>query len=150
MLNEQTCRQNDWHVTWFQVKDLARFKPMQRHLFLYDKMLLFCKKREETTDGHEKTPSYSFKHSLKVRHTCSCLCDRSFSLQFFLLLLCSASISLFSSYFGHFWAATLGDTVCLQCQCVQLVRAGLYGTLVPACVSMIFFVFYNTTAVNQW
>uniref|UniRef100_A0A665WT06 MCF.2 cell line derived transforming sequence-like 2 n=1 Tax=Echeneis naucrates TaxID=173247 RepID=A0A665WT06_ECHNA len=49
-----------------EVKDLARFKPMQRHLFLYDKMLLFCKKREETSDGHEKTPSYSFKHSLKL------------------------------------------------------------------------------------
>ncbi|XP_034091469.1 guanine nucleotide exchange factor DBS isoform X7 [Gymnodraco acuticeps] len=49
-----------------KVKDLARFKPMQRHLFLYDKMMLFCKKREETTDGHDKTPSYSFKHSLKM------------------------------------------------------------------------------------
>ncbi|RXM32942.1 Protein ECT2 [Acipenser ruthenus] len=49
-----------------KVKDLARFKPMQRHLFLYNKMLLFCKKREETVDGHEKTPSYGFKHSLKM------------------------------------------------------------------------------------
>ncbi|XP_075997760.1 guanine nucleotide exchange factor DBS isoform X2 [Genypterus blacodes] len=49
-----------------KVKDLARFKPMQRHLFLYDKVLLFCKKREENTDGHDKTPSYSFKHSLKM------------------------------------------------------------------------------------
>lgn len=49
-----------------KVKDLARFKPMQRHLFLYAKMLLFCKKREENTDGHEKTASYSFKNSLKV------------------------------------------------------------------------------------
>uniref|UniRef100_A0A4W5N2S5 MCF.2 cell line derived transforming sequence-like 2 n=1 Tax=Hucho hucho TaxID=62062 RepID=A0A4W5N2S5_9TELE len=50
-----------------KVKDLARFKPMQRHLFLYNKMLLFCKKREETTDGHEKpSASYSFKHSLKM------------------------------------------------------------------------------------
>ncbi|XP_075875289.1 guanine nucleotide exchange factor DBS isoform X3 [Nelusetta ayraudi] len=49
-----------------KVKDLARFKPMQRHLFLYDQMLLFCKKREETSDGHEKTPSYGFKHSLKM------------------------------------------------------------------------------------
>ncbi|XP_007554701.2 guanine nucleotide exchange factor DBS isoform X1 [Poecilia formosa] len=49
-----------------KVKDLARFKPMQRHLFLYDKMLLFCKKREESAEGHEKTPSYSFKHSLKM------------------------------------------------------------------------------------
>uniref|UniRef100_A0A8C1P5L0 MCF.2 cell line derived transforming sequence-like 2 n=1 Tax=Cyprinus carpio TaxID=7962 RepID=A0A8C1P5L0_CYPCA len=52
-----------------KVKDLARFKPMQRHLFLYHKMLLFCKKREETSDGHEKSPSYSFKHSLKVGRT---------------------------------------------------------------------------------
>jgi len=50
-----------------KVKDLARFKPMQRHLFLYTKMLLFCKKREENTDGHEKTASYSFKNSLKVK-----------------------------------------------------------------------------------
>ncbi|NXR20180.1 MCF2L factor, partial [Cinclus mexicanus] len=49
-----------------KVKDLARFKPMQRHLFLYTKMLLFCKKREENTDGHEKTASYSFKNSLKM------------------------------------------------------------------------------------
>ncbi|TRY76135.1 hypothetical protein DNTS_027383 [Danionella cerebrum] len=49
-----------------KVKDLARFKPMQRHLFLYQKMILFCKKREETSDGHEKSPSYSFKHSLKM------------------------------------------------------------------------------------
>uniref|UniRef100_A0A7N4UZK3 MCF.2 cell line derived transforming sequence-like 2 n=1 Tax=Sarcophilus harrisii TaxID=9305 RepID=A0A7N4UZK3_SARHA len=49
-----------------KVKDLARFKPMQRHLFLYAKILLFCKKREDTADGHEKSPSYSFKHSLKM------------------------------------------------------------------------------------
>ncbi|CAH2247822.1 guanine nucleotide exchange factor DBS isoform X2 [Pelobates cultripes] len=49
-----------------KVKDLARFKPMQRHLFLYAKTLLFCKKREETTEGHEKSPSYSFKNALKM------------------------------------------------------------------------------------
>ncbi|XP_010212240.1 PREDICTED: guanine nucleotide exchange factor DBS-like, partial [Tinamus guttatus] len=49
-----------------KVKDLARFKPMQRHLFLYTKMLLFCKKREENTDGHEKTASYSFKNCLQM------------------------------------------------------------------------------------
>lgn len=61
-----TPQRSFWFL-WFQVKDLARFKPMQRHLFLYDKMLLFCKKRDETADGHEKSPSYSFKHSLKVR-----------------------------------------------------------------------------------
>uniref|UniRef100_A0A8C1LWR1 MCF.2 cell line derived transforming sequence-like 2 n=1 Tax=Cyprinus carpio TaxID=7962 RepID=A0A8C1LWR1_CYPCA len=59
-----------------KVKDLARFKPMQRHLFLYHKMLLFCKKREETSDGHEKSPSYSFKHSLKVRPTPSEICQK--------------------------------------------------------------------------
>uniref|UniRef100_A0A3Q3E166 MCF.2 cell line derived transforming sequence-like 2 n=1 Tax=Labrus bergylta TaxID=56723 RepID=A0A3Q3E166_9LABR len=53
----------------FYLERCFEFKPMQRHLFLYNKMLLFCKKREETTDGHEKTPSYSFKHSLKVRYT---------------------------------------------------------------------------------
>lgn len=57
-----------------KVKDLARFKPMQRHLFLYHKMLLFCKKREETSDGHEKSPSYSFKHSLKVGPSASDIC----------------------------------------------------------------------------
>uniref|UniRef100_A0A5F8GKU7 MCF.2 cell line derived transforming sequence-like 2 n=1 Tax=Monodelphis domestica TaxID=13616 RepID=A0A5F8GKU7_MONDO len=49
-----------------KVKDLARFKPMQRHLFLYAKLLLFCKKREDSVDGHEKSPSYSFKNSLKM------------------------------------------------------------------------------------
>ncbi|XP_057217558.1 guanine nucleotide exchange factor DBS isoform X10 [Triplophysa rosa] len=49
-----------------KVKDLARFKPMQRHLFLYNKMILFCKRREETSDAHEKSPSYSFKHFLKM------------------------------------------------------------------------------------
>ncbi|XP_018586685.2 guanine nucleotide exchange factor DBS-like isoform X2 [Scleropages formosus] len=49
-----------------KVKDLARFKPMQRHLFLYNSILLFCKRREEVSEGHEKTPSYSFKHSLQM------------------------------------------------------------------------------------
>ncbi|KAM4693475.1 putative guanine nucleotide exchange factor MCF2L2 [Discoglossus pictus] len=49
-----------------KVKDLARFKPMQRHLFLYAKTLLFCKKREDNSEGHEKSPSYSFKHAIKM------------------------------------------------------------------------------------
>ncbi|XP_028809886.1 guanine nucleotide exchange factor DBS isoform X3 [Denticeps clupeoides] len=49
-----------------KVKDLARFKPMQRHLFLHEKALLFCKKREENGEGYEKAPSYSFKHSLSM------------------------------------------------------------------------------------
>lgn len=49
-----------------KVKDLARFKPMQRHLFLHQRALLFCKRREESGEGYEKAPSYSFKHSLSM------------------------------------------------------------------------------------
>uniref|UniRef100_A0A3Q2DJ84 Mcf.2 cell line derived transforming sequence-like a n=1 Tax=Cyprinodon variegatus TaxID=28743 RepID=A0A3Q2DJ84_CYPVA len=49
-----------------KVKDLARFKPMQRHLFLHEKALLFCKRREENGEGYEKAPSYSFKHLLRM------------------------------------------------------------------------------------
>lgn len=49
-----------------KVKDLARFKPMQRHIFLHEKALLFCKRREESGEGYEKAPSYSFKQSLSV------------------------------------------------------------------------------------
>ncbi|XP_031713057.1 proto-oncogene DBL isoform X1 [Anarrhichthys ocellatus] len=47
-----------------RMKELARFKPMQRHLFLYDFALLFCKRRDE--DTHERTPFYSFKSCLKM------------------------------------------------------------------------------------
>ncbi|XP_017344270.1 proto-oncogene DBL isoform X1 [Ictalurus punctatus] len=49
-----------------RVKDMARFKPMQRHLFLHERALLFCKKREENGDGAERTASYSFKHCLRM------------------------------------------------------------------------------------
>nr|XP_040029495.1 proto-oncogene DBL isoform X1 [Gasterosteus aculeatus aculeatus] len=49
-----------------RMKELARFKPMQRHLFLYERALLFCKRREEHAGGGDKTPSYSFKHCLKM------------------------------------------------------------------------------------
>ncbi|KAM6427091.1 proto-oncogene DBL isoform 3-T3 [Liasis olivaceus] len=49
-----------------KMKDLARFKPMQRHLFLYEKALVFCKKREDHCDGFDKRLSYSFKHFLKM------------------------------------------------------------------------------------
>uniref|UniRef100_A0A8C5MYC2 MCF.2 cell line derived transforming sequence n=1 Tax=Leptobrachium leishanense TaxID=445787 RepID=A0A8C5MYC2_9ANUR len=49
-----------------KMKELARFKPMQRHLFLYERALVFCKRREDPGDGHNKTPSYSFKHFLKM------------------------------------------------------------------------------------
>lgn len=53
-----------------RMKELARFKPMQRHLFLYERALLLCKRREEHSDGCDKTPSYSFKHCLKVGAAC--------------------------------------------------------------------------------
>uniref|UniRef100_A0A3Q3EGJ4 MCF.2 cell line derived transforming sequence like n=1 Tax=Labrus bergylta TaxID=56723 RepID=A0A3Q3EGJ4_9LABR len=49
-----------------KVKDLARFKPMQRHIFLHEKALIFCKRREENGEGYEKAPSYSFKQSLSM------------------------------------------------------------------------------------
>uniref|UniRef100_A0A674A976 MCF.2 cell line derived transforming sequence a n=1 Tax=Salmo trutta TaxID=8032 RepID=A0A674A976_SALTR len=49
-----------------RVKELARFQPTQRHLFLYERALLFCKRREEHGEGADKTPSYSFKHCLKM------------------------------------------------------------------------------------
>ncbi|XP_067300015.1 guanine nucleotide exchange factor DBS isoform X2 [Pseudorasbora parva] len=49
-----------------KVIDLARFKPMQRHLFLHEKAVLFCKRREESGEGYEKAPSYSFKQELSM------------------------------------------------------------------------------------
>ncbi|MEQ2219126.1 Proto-oncoprotein DBL, partial [Xenoophorus captivus] len=44
-----------------RMKELARFKPMQRHLFLYEHALLFCKRRDE--DSHDSF--YSFKSCLR-------------------------------------------------------------------------------------
>ncbi|XP_056592276.1 proto-oncogene DBL isoform X1 [Triplophysa dalaica] len=49
-----------------RMKDMARFKPMHRHLFLHERALLFCKKREENGDGPNRTASYSFKHCLMM------------------------------------------------------------------------------------
>uniref|UniRef100_A0AAR2M218 Mcf.2 cell line derived transforming sequence-like b n=1 Tax=Pygocentrus nattereri TaxID=42514 RepID=A0AAR2M218_PYGNA len=49
-----------------KMMELARFKPMQRHLFLHEKALLFCKRREESGEGYEKAPSYSFKQELSM------------------------------------------------------------------------------------
>ncbi|XP_056911391.1 proto-oncogene DBL isoform X3 [Takifugu flavidus] len=47
-----------------RMKEMARFKPMQRHLFLYDHALLFCKRRDE--DNPDRTPFYSFKSCLRI------------------------------------------------------------------------------------
>uniref|UniRef100_A0A2K6NPH1 MCF.2 cell line derived transforming sequence n=1 Tax=Rhinopithecus roxellana TaxID=61622 RepID=A0A2K6NPH1_RHIRO len=49
-----------------KMKDLARFKPMQRHLFLYEKAIVFCKRRVESGEGSDRFPSYSFKHCWKM------------------------------------------------------------------------------------
>lgn len=83
-----------------KVKDLARFKPMQRHLFLHEKALLFCKRREENGEGYEKAPSYSFKQSLSVRTT-----ERGVT---FYVLEAVISLSLFFLHLtdeccGHHW-----------------------------------------------
>ncbi|XP_062861810.1 guanine nucleotide exchange factor DBS isoform X2 [Trichomycterus rosablanca] len=50
-----------------KMMELARFKPMQRHLFLHEKALLFCKRREENGEGYEKAPTYSFKQEMSMR-----------------------------------------------------------------------------------
>ncbi|XP_049623433.1 proto-oncogene DBL [Suncus etruscus] len=49
-----------------KMKEFARFKPMQRHLFLYEKAIVFCKKRVDGGDGACRLPSYSFKNSLNL------------------------------------------------------------------------------------
>ncbi|XP_029413875.1 proto-oncogene DBL [Nannospalax galili] len=49
-----------------KMKDFARFKAMQRHLFLYEKAVVFCKRRVESGEGADRYPSYSFKHCLKM------------------------------------------------------------------------------------
>ncbi|PVD18636.1 hypothetical protein C0Q70_21186 [Pomacea canaliculata] len=44
-----------------RIRDL-RFKAMQRHLFLYERSLLLCKKKEENNEE----PVYTFKNKLKL------------------------------------------------------------------------------------
>lgn len=56
-----------------RIKDL-RFKPMHRHVFLYEKSILLCKRKEESPTGLEKGV-YVFKNLLQVSHA---------SLEFFL------------------------------------------------------------------
>ncbi|XP_021347383.1 guanine nucleotide exchange factor DBS-like isoform X3 [Mizuhopecten yessoensis] len=47
-----------------RIKDI-RFKPMQRHMFLYEKSILLCKRKEEIGLSSEKGV-YSFKNLLKL------------------------------------------------------------------------------------
>ena len=42
-----------------------RFKPMQRQIFLYEKLVLFCKKKE---DPNDHKASYIYKSSLQVSY----------------------------------------------------------------------------------
>ncbi|KAM6151614.1 proto-oncogene DBL [Rhynchocyon petersi] len=50
-----------------KMKDFARFKPMQRHLFLYEKAIVFCKRRE-SGERSERYPSYTFKRYLQMEN----------------------------------------------------------------------------------
>ena len=83
-----------------RMKELARFKPMQRHLFLYERALLFCKRREEHGEGADKTPSYSFKHCLKV-----CVCVKA-------VLSDTCCLSEWSLVGCLFWFVCQGECVC--------------------------------------
>lgn len=106
-----------------RMKELARFKPMQRHLFLYERALLFCKRREEHGDGGDKTPSYSFKHCLKVGrslHTYSGLMSQAFTLVHNMLAECGSVfvqilIILIMNNWNHDGKRRACMTSCLIC-----------------------------------
>ena len=70
-------------------KDL-RFKPMQRNIFLYERGLLLCKKKEESNDD----PVYTFKNKLKVSEDLVVVAF-SLALSLSLSVCLSVSISLF-------------------------------------------------------
>ena len=59
--------QGAFHVWTAHKKDKIRdirFKPMQRHIFLYEKMVLFCKKKDDPQ--HVEKAAYIFKNTLDV------------------------------------------------------------------------------------
>ncbi|XP_057677855.1 proto-oncogene DBL-like [Corythoichthys intestinalis] len=45
-----------------RMRELARFKPAQRHVFLYERALVCCKRRND----HRRLPVYSFKSCLRM------------------------------------------------------------------------------------
>ncbi|XP_019620399.1 PREDICTED: guanine nucleotide exchange factor DBS-like isoform X2 [Branchiostoma belcheri] len=53
---------------WSSSKDskvkALRIRPMQRHIFLYEKLLLFCKKREDIKEGERAC--YSYKNCIQM------------------------------------------------------------------------------------
>ncbi|KAM8711692.1 hypothetical protein ACLKA7_012235 [Drosophila subpalustris] len=58
--------QDSFQVWTESKKDIRlRIKPQQRHIFLYQKSLLFCKQTSKT--GHNKS-TYQFKHHVKMSH----------------------------------------------------------------------------------
>uniref|UniRef100_A0A2K6U283 MCF.2 cell line derived transforming sequence-like 2 n=1 Tax=Saimiri boliviensis boliviensis TaxID=39432 RepID=A0A2K6U283_SAIBB len=54
------------HKDRYKMKDLIRFKPSQRQVYLFEKGIVFCKIRIEPGD-QGPSPHYSFKKSLKVK-----------------------------------------------------------------------------------
>jgi hypothetical protein len=56
-----TCSTEHKHE---KIRDI-RFKPMHRHLFLYEKAILMCKRKEDAQNGDRDV--FSFKNMLRVR-----------------------------------------------------------------------------------
>ena len=50
-----------------KIKDI-RLRPMHRHLFLYEKAVLLCKRKEDTQNGDRDV--FSFKNMLRVSKNC--------------------------------------------------------------------------------
>ncbi|XP_078206371.1 putative guanine nucleotide exchange factor MCF2L2 isoform X4 [Callithrix jacchus] len=53
------------HKDRYKMKDLIRFKPSQRQVYLFEKGIVFCKIQMEPGD-QGSSPHYSFKKSLKL------------------------------------------------------------------------------------
>ncbi|XP_057594063.1 probable guanine nucleotide exchange factor MCF2L2 isoform X1 [Hippopotamus amphibius kiboko] len=58
---------NVWtvHKDRYKMKDLIRFKPSQRQIYLFERGIVFCKIRMEPSD-QGLSPHYSFKKSVKL------------------------------------------------------------------------------------
>ena len=59
---------NVWtvHKDRYKMKDLIRFKPSQRQIYLFEREIMFCKIQLEPSD-QGLSPHYSFKKSMKVK-----------------------------------------------------------------------------------
>lgn len=64
---------NVWtvHKDRHKMKDFIRFKPSQRQIYLFERGIMFCKIRMETS-YQGLSPQYSFKKSIKVKGS-SCI-----------------------------------------------------------------------------